>query len=75
MYLKMISERARTEDTRVLLGPGDDLAHIAVGGESLLAGVDQVIDGLHVHAARVSWDRIGIKAVHRAVSDIAAMAG
>ena len=73
--LKMISERARTEDTRVLLGPGDDLAHIAVGGESLLAGVDQVIDGLHVHAARVSWDRIGIKAVHRAVSDIAAMAG
>jgi thiamine-monophosphate kinase len=73
--LKMISQRIRTDDARVLLGPGDDLAHVAVDGNSLLAGVDQVIDGLHVLADRVSWDRIGIKAVHRAVSDIAAMAG
>jgi thiamine-monophosphate kinase len=59
------------------MGPGDDLAQVLVGegGGSLLVGVDQVIDGLHVVADRVSWDRIGSKAMRRALSDVAAMAG
>tara|TARA_B100000959_G_scaffold285376_1_gene359951 strand:+ start:469 stop:1416 length:948 start_codon:yes stop_codon:yes gene_type:complete len=75
--LAVIRERVQTTDPRVLLGPGDDLAEVLVGDEaaSLLVGVDQVVDGLHVLAARVSWDRIGGKAMRRALSDVAAMAG
>ena len=75
--LAVIRERARSADPRVLLGPGDDLAHVQVGdgNASLLVGVDQVIDGLHVLAERIAWDRIGAKAIHRAMSDVAAMAG
>ena len=41
----------------------------------LLVTVDQVIDGLHVTGASTPWDVIGHKAVRRAISDIAAMAG
>ncbi|MDP6986731.1 MAG: thiamine-phosphate kinase [Phycisphaerales bacterium] len=75
--LAVIRERVLTADPRVLMGPGDDLAQILVGegSGSLLVGVDQVIDGLHVLADRVSWDRIGGKAMRRALSDVAAMAG
>jgi len=75
--LAIILERVRSSDPRVLLGPGDDLAHIQAGdgSDSLLVGVDQVIDGLHVLADRVAWDRIGAKAINRALSDVAAMAG
>ena len=73
--LKLIQERAQTQDPRVILGPGDDLAAIRSPAGVLLAGVDQIVDGLHVLADRVPWNRIGQKAVHRSVSDIAAMAG
>lgn len=73
--LKLIQDRVQTQDPRVLLGPGDDLAAIRSRAGVLLAGVDQIVDGLHVLADRVPWDRIGQKAVHRSVSDIAAMAG
>jgi thiamine-monophosphate kinase len=41
----------------------------------LLVTVDQVIDGVHVTASTTNWADIGTKAVHRSVSDIAAMAG
>ena len=73
--LKLIQDRVQTKDPRVLLGPGDDLAAIRSPAGTLLAGVDQIIDGLHVFADRVPWNRIGQKAVHRSASDIAAMAG
>lgn len=75
--LAVILERVQTTDPRVLLGPGDDLAEVLVRDEdaSLLVGVDQVVDGLHVLASRTSWDQIGGKAMRRALSDVAAMAG
>jgi thiamine-monophosphate kinase len=77
--MAVITSQRRLTDPRVLLGPGDDLAALLLqrqgGGGALLLGVDQVIDGLHVHAHAVSWDRIGRKAVHRSLSDVAAMAG
>ncbi len=72
--MTLIGRHVTTTDPRVLLGPGDDLAVLDVGG-GLLVGVDQVIDGVHVLADRIAWDRIGRKAVARSLSDIAAMAG
>lgn len=67
----------------MVIGPGDDLAEVLVtapeasggAGARILVGVDQVVDGLHVHADRVPWEAIGRKAVNRSLSDIAAMAG
>ncbi|MCH2142085.1 MAG: thiamine-phosphate kinase [Phycisphaerales bacterium] len=80
--LKSILGRSPSDDPRVLIGPGDDLACVRVSppespevGPPLLVGADQVIDGLHVRADLIPWDLIGRKAVCRALSDVAAMAG
>lgn len=59
----------------VLVGPGDDCAVLRVGGEAMLATVDQVIDGRHFVLAQTPLDLIARKAVARSVSDIAAMGG
>ncbi|MCP4758202.1 MAG: thiamine-monophosphate kinase [Planctomycetes bacterium] len=74
--MSVIRNRGPLQDSRVILGPGDDLAMVRCkSGQNLLIGVDQVVDGLHVNADTMDWDRIGRKAVHRCLSDIAAMAG
>jgi thiamine-monophosphate kinase len=59
----------------VLIGPGDDCALVRTpDGGTLLLKVDQVIEHRHFHAG-TSVDLIARKAIARAVSDIAAMAG
>ncbi|MEY3230896.1 MAG: putative thiamine-monophosphate kinase [Planctomycetota bacterium] len=61
------------EFPQVLVGPGDDCALVATPGASLLK-VDMVIEGVHFVPA-TPVELIARKAVARAVSDIAAMAG
>ena len=79
--LERICRPGQLEDSRVLIGPGDDLALVRaegrgdVGGAEILVGVDQLIDGIHVDIATVGWSAAGRKAVTRSLSDIAAMAG
>lgn len=58
----------------VTLPPGDDMAGIAIGGETLLAAVDQVIAGRHF-LPDTDPRLVGRKVVARNVSDVAAMAG
>ncbi|MBS3735396.1 MAG: thiamine-phosphate kinase [Phycisphaerae bacterium] len=58
----------------VPVGPGDDCAVVLVGGERLCVSVDQLIDGVHVEAARDGAEAFGRKAMARALSDVAAMA-
>ena len=58
----------------VLVGPGDDCAVIAPGGSALLLKVDQLIEGRHF-APGTPLELVARKAIARAVSDIAAMAG
>ena len=64
---------------RILVGPGDDCAVITSpwgGGDRLLLKVDQLVEGRHfVPAPATPLDLIARKAIARAVSDIAAMAG
>jgi len=63
-------------DTRIEIGPGDDCAVIKPPpGERILVTTDMLIDGVHFRSQDVTPERIGWKAVARAVSDIAAMAG
>ena len=59
---------------RVLIGPGDDMALVELGGRRLLAAVDQVVAGCHFDPDRTPLALIGRKAVTRSLSDIAAMA-
>ncbi|MEE2680781.1 MAG: thiamine-phosphate kinase [Planctomycetota bacterium] len=57
----------------VLLPPGDDLGAVRMPGDQVLAGVDQVIGGVHlpVDAAPARFAR---KVLRRSLSDVAAMA-
>lgn len=58
----------------VVVGPGDDCAAVLAGGETLLLKVDQVVSGVHFRAD-APLELIARKAMARAVSDVAAMAG
>ncbi len=74
--LRHIFERSadlRTAFPRVLVGPGDDCAVLATGPSTLLK-VDQVVEGKHFTKG-TAVDLIARKAIARAVSDIAGMAG
>ena len=58
----------------VLLPPGDDLGAVQIpGGGVVLAGVDQVIGGVHL-PPEASPERFARKALRRSLSDVAAMA-
>ena len=57
----------------VLVGPGDDMALIRVGGGELLAAKDLLVEGRHFLPS-ASMAQIGRKAVTRNISDVAAMA-
>lgn len=60
---------------RVMVGPGDDCAVVqTASGDRVLLKVDQVIEGRHF-TPETPVDLIARKAIARAVSDIAAMAG
>lgn len=60
----------------VPIGPGDDCAgvYLPAGGLTLVT-TDMAIDGVHFRSDEASPREIGHKAIARAVSDIAAMAG
>ncbi|MCH2154076.1 MAG: AIR synthase related protein, partial [Phycisphaerales bacterium] len=80
--LKQICDPGLPLDSRVIVGPGDDLAVMlpqppgehAEDGPRLLLGVDQLIDGIHVSLADCGLELAGRKAVARSLSDLAAMA-
>ncbi|MEM8834999.1 MAG: thiamine-phosphate kinase [Planctomycetota bacterium] len=57
----------------VIIPPGDDCALVRPSGDVLLS-VDQLIEGRHFDA-ETDADAVGRKAMARAISDIAAMAG
>jgi thiamine-monophosphate kinase len=63
----------RAISAKVLIPPGDDMGMIALEGTTLLAAVDQVVEGRHF-VRGTPLELIGRKAVTRNVSDIAAMA-
>ena len=61
-------------DPSVLTGPGDDCAVIDWGGSKLLFKTDAIVEGIHFKRDTPP-EVIGRKALARALSDIAAMAG
>jgi thiamine-monophosphate kinase len=59
----------------VLVGIGDDCAHVRVGREKLLLKSDLFMEGVHFDKKKTSYKTIGIRAVSRVLSDFAACAG
>ena len=61
-------------DSSVLTGPGDDCAVLDWSGSKLLLKTDAIVEGIHFERDTPP-EAIGRKALARALSDIAAMAG
>ncbi len=63
-------------DDSVHVGPGDDCAAVGLGmiGDYLLFKTDAIVEGIHF-TADTPPEKIGRKAIARALSDIAAMGG
>jgi len=61
-------------DSSVLTGPGDDCAVLDWSGSKLLFKTDAIVEGIHFDRDTPP-EAIGRKALARALSDIAAMAG
>ena len=59
--------------SHVVLPPGDDLGGIQLSDNVVLAGVDQVIGGVHLPAG-AEPERYARKVLRRSLSDVAAMA-
>jgi thiamine-monophosphate kinase len=69
-----IRSQSRFDEDVVLVGPGDDCAVVACGGEPLLIGADQVLDGVHFRLDEHGPLAGGRKAMLRNLSDLAGMA-
>ena len=74
-FIEWVRSQATGDSERVLVGPGDDCAVLALGDEKLLVTSDQVLDGVHFSVTRHGPAAGGRKAAARNLSDIAAMAG
>jgi thiamine-monophosphate kinase len=72
--LQHVYDTSSSGAPHVVIGPGDDMAMVRLDDASLLAAVDQLVDGRHVDLARTSLALAGRKAITRCLSDVAAMA-
>ena len=59
----------------VIVGPGDDAAAVRVGGETVLATADLLLEGVHFEIGLSSPSDVGWKALAVNISDVAAMGG
>jgi len=73
-FLQMIASHNAALPPSVSIPPGDDMAAMRFGDQTLLVGVDQVVDGIHFDLQEHGPEAAGRKAVTRCLSDVAAMA-
>ena len=74
-FLEWIYNQSGFDPEKVLVGPGDDMGILNMGGaETLLVAVDQVLDGVHFDLKLHGPVAAGRKAMARNLSDVAAMA-
>ncbi len=59
-------------DSSILLGPGDDAAVLDVG--RVVVSTDLTVEDVHFRRSWLSFREVGFRAVHAAMSDLAAMA-
>jgi len=71
--LDRIRARLPENPAGVLIGSGDDCAHLDSGGQRLLLTTDLLVAGVHFEHPGATPEQIGYKAVAVSLSDIAAM--
>ena len=71
--IKSLTANLHTDDT-VMMGAGDDCAVLKFGDYELLFKTDAIVEGVHFDS-NAAPDKVGHKALARALSDIAAMGG
>src|SRR5437762_2479364 len=72
--LKHVYERSGGLGGHVLIGPGDDMAAVRIGAQTVLITTDQCADGVHFDLKTTPLHLAGRKAITRKLSDVAAMA-
>lgn len=74
--IERIRKRLALNDSRVMVGAGDDCCALEPGpGGVVLATTDSFVEGVHFDLSYFSYHRVGTRALCAALSDIAAMAG
>lgn len=79
-FVRWLQQRGGPPQWPVVVGVGDDMAVVEVGGERLDAGAavlltsDMLLDGVHFETGVHGWEQIGRKAIACSLSDCAAMA-
>ncbi|MCP4251265.1 MAG: thiamine-monophosphate kinase [bacterium] len=79
-WVRWLEERCGAPQWPVLLGIGDDMAAVEVGGQRVEGGAavlvtsDMLLDGVHFDTAEHGFEQIGRKALACSLSDCAAMA-
>ena len=74
-FIDWIRSQTQLDRAAVPVGPGDDAAVVACGGEKVIVTTDQVLDGVHFKLAEHGPEAGGRKAMARNLSDVAAVAG
>jgi len=74
-HFRQLGPASAAESVLLPLPPGDDMALLHPPAGDLLLAVDQVVEGRHVDLRVARLEEVAHKAVHRCLSDVAAMAG
>jgi thiamine-monophosphate kinase len=77
--VRWLQQRSGVPEWPVVVGIGDDMAIVEVGGDrrdtgaAVLLTSDMLLDGVHFDTAVHNWEKIGRKAIACSLSDCAAM--
>lgn len=80
-FIRWVRGSARAAPDDLIVGPGDDCAVIRHGDDLCLLKVDSVLEGTHFQRVQpaepgyATAHQVGVKAMSRTLSDIAAMGG
>lgn len=70
---RLVEQMASTDE--VLVGPGDDAAHVLVGGGRALVATDVLVEGRHFRRDWATAYDVGRRAAAQSLSDLNAMGG
>ncbi|MBN2582616.1 MAG: thiamine-phosphate kinase [Planctomycetes bacterium] len=74
-FIRWIRSQLASDDSRVSIGVGDDMAELRLpDGGRVLVGTDTILDGTHFDSRRDRLADVGWKALAENLSDVAAMA-
>lgn len=75
-FIRRVQEKSRGSHPLLRLGIGDDAAILAgPNGYDYVVSTDLAVEGIHFSLKWMDYSTIGLRAVHAALSDIAAMGG